>query len=143
MDETRQRQRYRHFTTITTRWHDNDLYGHVNNVIYYGFFDSAVNRLLVEHAGLDIHAGPVIALVVSSNCQYHASVAFPQPIEVGLAISRLGNSSVHYQLAVFREAHEQACATGNFVHVFVDRDSRRPTPIPSRLRQVLSDLLQD
>jgi acyl-CoA thioester hydrolase len=143
MTDLRQRACYRHFTTINTRWHDNDVYGHVNNVVFYGFFDSAVNSVLIEHGGLDIHAGPVIGLVVSSGCDYHAPVAFPEPIEVALAVSRLGNSSVQYQLAVFREGQALACATGRFVHVFVDRLQRRPAPIPERLRLALSELVSD
>jgi acyl-CoA thioester hydrolase len=143
MTDLTQRDSYRLFTTITTRWHDNDLYGHVNNVIYYGFFDSAVNSALIERGGLDIHAGPVIGLVVSSSCDYHAPVVFPERIEVALAVSKLGNSSVHYQLAVFREGQPQACATGRFVQVFVERSERRPVQIPERLRQVLSELTCD
>ncbi|MGE8321980.1 MAG: acyl-CoA thioesterase [Pseudomonas sp.] len=140
MNAYRQREHYRHYTSVTTRWHDNDAYGHVNNVVYYGFFDSAVNRLLIEQGGLDIHQGAVIALVVSSACDYQAPVAFPQNIEVGLTVSRLGNTSVHYQLAVFIEGQALACASGRFVHVFVDRQARRPVPVPARLRQVLSEL---
>jgi acyl-CoA thioester hydrolase len=143
MTNVTQRDSYRHFTTITTRWRDNDLYGHVNNVVYYGFFDSAVNSALIELGGLDIHGGPVIGLVVSSSCDYHAPVAFPERIEVALAVSKLGNSSVHYQLAVFREGQPRACATGRFVHVFVDRHERRPVPIPERLRLALSELICD
>lgn len=143
MTDATPRDNYKHFTTITTRWHDNDLYGHVNNIVYYGFFDSAVNSVLIEHGGLDIHDGPVIGLVVSSSCDYHASVAFPERIEVALAVSKLGNSSVHYQLAVFQEGQALACATGRFVHVFVDRLQRRPAPIPERLRLALSELVGD
>lgn len=143
MTDPRQRERYRHFTPITTRWHDNDLYGHLNNVVYYGFFDSAVNAMLIERGGLDIHDGALIALVVNSGCDYHAPVAFPQRLEVALAVSRLGNSSVHYQLAVFAEGQALACATGRFVHVFVDRLQRRPAPIPERLRLALSELIGD
>ncbi|HDS1778310.1 TPA: acyl-CoA thioesterase [Pseudomonas putida] len=140
MSYLRQREHYRHFTPITTRWHDNDVYGHVNNVVYYSFFDSAVNRLLVREGGLDIDQGRVIALVVSSACDYQAPVAFPHDIEVGLAVSRLGNTSVHYQLAVFLAGQPLACATGRFVHVFVDREGRRPVPVPDCLRRVLSEL---
>ncbi|HBM62853.1 MAG TPA: thioesterase [Pseudomonas sp.] len=140
MSYLRQREHYRHFTPITTRWHDNDVYGHVNNVVYYSFFDSAVNRLLVREGGLDIDQGRVIALVVSSACDYQAPVAFPHDIEVGLAVSRLGNTSVHYQLAVFLAGQPLACATGRFVHVFVDREGRRPVPVPECLRRVLSEL---
>lgn len=132
---------YRHFQPITTRWHDNDVYGHVNNVVYYGFFDSAVNTWLIEHAGLDIHHDPVVAYVAGSACDYFAAVAFPQRIEVGTAVERLGNSSVHYTLAVFVEGEPEACAAGRFTHVFVDRRDNRPVAIPARLRSALGSLL--
>ncbi|MNF58738.1 1,4-dihydroxy-2-naphthoyl-CoA hydrolase [compost metagenome] len=135
------RRDYPHFQPITTRWHDNDLYGHVNNVTYYSYFDSAVNAYLIERGGLDIHNGEVVAFVVSSSCDYFASIAFPERIEIGLRVARLGNSSVEYQLAVFKQGEEQACAAGRFVHVFVDRQSNRPLPIPRRLREALADLL--
>ena len=132
---------YRHFQPVTTRWHDNDLYGHVNNVVYYSYFDSAVNTFLIEHGGLDIHAGQVVGFVVSSSCDYFASIAFPERIEVGLRVARLGNSSVQYELAVFKENQDEACAAGRFVHVFVDRQSNRPVPIPDSLRAALEGLL--
>ena len=131
---------YRHFQPITTRWHDNDLYGHVNNVTYYGFFDTAVNTYLIERGGLDIHDGEVVGFVVSSACDYFASIAFPERIEVGLRVGKLGNSSVQYELAVFKAGEEQACAAGRFVHVFVDRQSNRPVAIPPRLREALAAL---
>ena len=134
---------YVHFQPITTRWHDNDVYGHVNNVVYYGFFDSAVNTYLIEVGGLDIHEGPVIGFVVSSACDYFASIAFPDAIEVGLRVGKLGNSSVQYELAIFRAGEEQACAAGRFVHVFVDRASNRPVSIPEPLRSALERLLAD
>ncbi len=132
---------YRHFQPVTTRWHDNDLYGHVNNVVYYSYFDSAVNTFLIERGGLDIHAGQVVGFVVSSSCDYFASIAFPERIEVGLRVARLGNSSVQYELAVFKDGEEEACAAGRFVHVFVDRQSNRPVPIPDALRAALEGLL--
>jgi len=131
---------YRHFQPVTTRWHDNDLYGHVNNVVYYSYFDSAVNSFLIERGGLDIHAGQVVGFVVSSSCDYFASIAFPERIEVGLRVARLGNSSVQYELAVFKESQDEACAAGRFVHVFVDRQSSRPVPIPDTLRAALERL---
>ena len=143
MSHPRQRDSYRHFTTIATRWHDNDVYGHVNNVVYYSFFDTAVNRLLIERGGLDIHHGPVIGLVVISSCDYFAPIAFPQLIEVGLSVARLGNSSVSYQLAVFADGHDLASALGRFVHVFVDRHDRRSVPIPEALRGALNKWLCD
>lgn len=137
------REAFRHFQPITTRWHDNDVYGHVNNVVYYSFFDSAVNRYLIDAGGLDIHQGEVIAYVVSSSCDYLASIAFPEHIEVGVAVSKLGNSSVHYALGIFKAGEQQACATGRFVHVFVERASQRPVPIPQALRAALACLRCD
>lgn len=131
---------YRHFQPITTRWHDNDLYGHVNNVVYYSYFDSAVNAYLIERGGLDIHNGEVVGFVVSSSCDYFASIAFPDQIEVGLRVGRLGNSSVQYELAIFKRGEDEACAAGRFVHVFVERATNRPTPIPARLRAALEAL---
>jgi len=128
---------YRHFRPITTRWHDNDLYGHVNNVVYYSYFDSAVNAYLIERGGLDIHEGEVVGFVVSSSCDYFASIAFPDALDVGLRVGKLGNSSVQYELAIFKAGEERACAAGRFVHVFVDRASNRPVPIPARLREAL------
>ncbi|MGE8497188.1 MAG: acyl-CoA thioesterase [Pseudomonas sp.] len=134
------RQDYRHFQPITTRWHDNDVYGHVNNVTYYSYFDSAVNAYLIEVGGLDIHNGDVVGFVVSSSCDYFASIAFPDVIEIGLRVGKLGNSSVQYELAVFKAGEEEACAAGRFVHVFVDRTSNRPVPIPEALRSALARL---
>lgn len=131
---------YHHFQPITTRWHDNDLYGHVNNVVYYSYFDSAVNAYLIERGGLDIHNGEVVGFVVSSSCDYFASIAFPDQIEVGLRVGRLGNSSVQYELAIFKRGEDEASAAGRFVHVFVERATNRPTPIPARLRAALEGL---
>lgn len=135
------RRDYPHFQPITTRWHDNDIYGHVNNVTYYSYFDSAVNAYLIEVGGLDIHNGEVVGFVVSSSCDYFASIAFPERIEIGLRVAKLGNSSVQYELAVFKQGEEQACAAGRFVHVFVERASNRPLPIAERLRTALAALL--
>lgn len=134
------REHYRHFQPITTRWHDNDLYGHVNNVTYYSYFDSAVNTYLIEVGGLDIHRGEVVGFVVSSSCDYFASIAFPECVEIGLRVGNLGNSSVQYELAVFKEGEDQACAAGRFVHVFVDRSSNRPVAIPETLRLAMEAL---
>lgn len=138
---TPQRADYRHFQPITTRWHDNDIYGHVNNVTYYSFFDSAVNTYLIERGGLDIHDGSVVGFVVSSSCDYFASIAYPELIEVGLRVAKLGSSSVQYELAVFRVGDDEACAAGRFVHVFVDRGSNLPTSIPDTLREALQVLV--
>ncbi|TWC41561.1 acyl-CoA thioester hydrolase [Pseudomonas sp. SJZ079] len=135
------RSDYAHFQPISTRWHDNDLYGHVNNVTYYSYFDSAVNAYLIEVGGLDIHNGEVVGFVVSSACDYFASIAFPERIEIGLRVGKLGNSSVQYELAVFKAGEDEACAAGRFVHVFVDRASNRPVAIPQPLRVALAALL--
>jgi acyl-CoA thioester hydrolase len=136
-----QRGDYRHFQPIITRWHDNDVYGHVNNVTYYSYFDTAVNTYLIEVGGLDIHGGEVVGFVVSSACDYFASIAFPEHIEIGLRVGKLGNSSVQYELAVFKAGEEDACAAGRFVHVFVDRASNQPVAIPAPLRSALERLL--
>ncbi|WP_296250800.1 acyl-CoA thioesterase [Pseudomonas sp. UBA4194] len=132
---------YRYFQPILTRWHDNDVYGHVNNVTYYSYFDTAVNTYLIEQGGLDIHGGAVVGFVVSSACDYFASVAFPDRLEVGLRVGKLGSSSVQYELAVFRAGEEEACAAGRFVHVFVDRATNQPVAIPDGLRGALERLV--
>jgi acyl-CoA thioester hydrolase len=128
---------YAWFQPITTRWMDNDLYGHVNNVTYYSYFDTAANYFLIHEGGLDIVAAPVIGVVVSSSCQYRKSVAYPQRLEAGLRVDRLGSSSVTYGLAIFAEGNDEASAFGQFVHVFVDRASNRPLPIPAPIRAAL------
>lgn len=135
-----QRSDYRHFQPILTRWQDNDVYGHVNNVAYYSYFDSAVNTYLIEQGGLDIHTGEVVGFVVSSSCDYFASVAFPERLEVGLRVAKLGTSSVQYELAVFRAGEDEACAAGRFVHVFVERASNQPVEIPAGIREALQRL---
>ena len=136
-----ERADYRYFVPITTRWHDNDVYGHVNNVAYYSYFDSTANHFLIHEGGLDIHSGPIIGLVVSSGCDYHAPLAYPDQLSGALRVNRLGNSSVEYGLAIFREGETHAAAEGFFTHVFVDRESRRPAAIPERLRNALGTLL--
>lgn len=140
MSEKPRRQDYPWLCPITTRWHDNDIYGHVNNVTYYGYFDSAVNRWLIEQGGLDIHQGEQVAFVVSSGCDYFAPIAFPEAIEVGVRVAKLGNSSVHYELAIFKDGETEACAAGRFVHVFVERTGNRPCPIPAGPRAALQRL---
>jgi len=120
---------------MNTRWMDNDVYGHVNNVTYYSYFDTAANTFLIKHCGLDILKSEVIGLVVSSGCEYLAPVAFPDKLEVGLRIDRLGNSSVQYGLAIFKENEPQACAFGHFTHVFVNRVSNKPVKISSEMRR--------
>jgi acyl-CoA thioester hydrolase len=132
------RTAYRRFATIQTRWEDNDVYGHVNNVVYYSFFDTAVNRYLIEAGALDIEAGAVIGLVVETQCRYHAPLAFPDILDVGIRVARVGTSSVRYEVAVFRQGGEVAAAAdGHFVHVYVDRATRRPVPLPEPLRAAL------
>ncbi|MFN3356964.1 MAG: acyl-CoA thioesterase [Pseudomonas sp.] len=140
-DSVPQRADYAHFQPIITRWQDNDVYGHVNNVTYYSFFDTAVNTYLIEQGGLDIHGGEVVGFVVSSACDYFASVAFPERIDIGLRVGKLGNSSVQYELAVFKAGEEEACAAGRFVHVFVDRETNQPVTIPGLLREALQRLV--
>jgi acyl-CoA thioester hydrolase len=135
------RAAYRAFRPITTRWADNDLYGHVNNVQYYAFFDTVVNGHLIERGVLDIHAGPVIGLVVETTCRYFAPLAFPEPVEGGLRVDRLGCSSVSYGVAIFRAGAERAAAAGHFVHVYVDRATRRPVALPGALRAELERLV--
>lgn len=131
------RTAYPYQTAITTRWNDNDIYGHINNVAYYAFFDTAANRFLIEEGGLDIHAASVIGVVVESKCQYHAPLAYPQPLTAGVRVDRLGNRAVTYGIAIFG-ADELAAAHGHFVHVFVDRATRTPVPIPAPLRAALA-----
>jgi acyl-CoA thioester hydrolase len=135
------RASYRHFLAIPTRWHDNDVYGHVNNVVFYAYFDTVVNQYYVAAGGLDIHAGPAIGLVVETLCRYHRPIAFPDVIDAGLRVVRLGTSSVRYEIALFRQGDDAPAATGHFVHVFVDRASRRPTPIPETMRAALGKLV--
>ena len=137
----RPRSAYRHWTPITTRWHDNDVYGHVNNTVYYGWFDTAVNAWLIEAGLLDVANGDPIGLVVETGCRYAASLAFPQTIEVGLAVATLGRSSVTYHLGVFAKGAADPAAEGHFTHVYVGRDSRRPVPLPSAWRGTLERLI--
>ena len=134
---------YRHFVRLDTRWSDNDIYGHVNNVQYYGYFDTAVNRTLIEAGVLDIHAGRTIAFVVESACAYFRPIAFPDPIEVGVRVARLGRSSVRYELAIFSGDDATACAAGVFVHVYVDRATNRSVAIPDDTRALLDRLAVD
>lgn len=134
---------YRYFTPIVTRWMDNDIYGHLNNVVYYSYFDSTANHFLINEGGLDIEHGDVIGLVVESRCHYHAPAAYPQRLRGALRVDRLGGSSVVYGLAVFREGEDEALVHGYNVHVFVDRATRRPVPIPERLRAALATLVTE
>jgi len=132
---------YAHVQPIPTRWADNDVYGHVNNVQYYAFFDTAINAWLIREGGLDIHAGEVIGLCAESHCAYKAAVAFPDVVEAALRVGHLGRSSVRYEIGLFRAGSDEPIAEGWFVHVFVDRAERRPTPIPPPLREALERLI--
>ena len=134
------RSAYRAFVPLGTRWHDNDVYGHVNNVVYYAFFDTAVNRWLVEAGLLDVGAGRTVGLVVRTECDYFSPLAFPQDVEAGVAVERLGTSSVTYRVGVFAEGAGTASAAGRFTHVYVDRGDRRPRPLPGRWRDALGAL---
>ena len=135
------RAAYRRLCPIATRWMDNDVYGHVNNVVYYSYFDTAINRFLIDEGGLDIAAGPAIGLCVESHCAYARPVAFPDLLEVGLRVLHLGRTSVRYGVGIFAAGQDGAVAEGWFVHVFVDRASRDATPIPERLRAALGRLV--
>jgi acyl-CoA thioester hydrolase len=136
------RAHYAHFQTITTRWMDNDVYGHVNNVVHYSYFDTAVNRYLIEAGALDIHAGAVIGLVVQTQCHYFDSLAFPQTVHAGIRVAHLGRSSVRYEIGLYADDAPLSAAVGSFVHVYVDRASRRPVPVPDTLRAALLPLMQ-
>jgi acyl-CoA thioester hydrolase len=135
------REAFAVFRPITTRWMDNDAYGHVNNVHYYSYFDSAVNGWLVEKGLLTIAESPVIGLVVESGCSYFESVAFPEALEAGIAVAHLGRSSVRYRIGIFKQGARQAAAQGHFVHVYVDRVTQRPVEIPPETRAMLSELI--
>lgn len=131
------RHDYPHFQPISTRWHDNDLYGHVNNVTYYSYFDTVVNRYLIDQGVLDIERSTVIGLVVETSCAYFSSIAFPDTVMAGLRVARLGTSSVRYEVGLFRNDEPEVAAAGHFIHVYVDRASSRPVPLPEPLRAAL------
>jgi acyl-CoA thioester hydrolase len=132
---------YKYRISLDTRWMDNDLYGHVNNVVYYSYFDTIVNRFLIEHANLDIHNGNEIGLMVNSQCDYYSSIAFPDKLIGAFGVNRIGNTSVQYNIAIFREQQQTASASGIMTHVFVDRSSNKPVPITGDLKQALSQAL--
>jgi len=134
------RSDYKVFYPISTRWADNDIYGHVNNVTYYAYFDTAANRYLIEEGGLDIGDGTIVGYVVNSGCQYHSPITYPEGIEAGVRVDKLGNSSVQYGIAIFKEGEESAAAHGHFVHVFVERAANRSVPIPENLRLALEKI---
>lgn len=132
---------YRHFLSIATRWKDNDVYGHVNNVEYYSYFDTVINTFLITEGGLDIHRGAAIGLCAESHCRFLREIAFPGSVDAGLRVEKLGNSSVRYGIGLFRGGEDALAAEGWFVHVFVDRESRRSRPIPDSIRAALAPLL--
>ena len=134
------RSLYPHFSRIDTRWSDNDVYGHLNNVVYYSYFDTVVNRWLIQAGALDIHAGHVIGLVVETQCHYFAPLAFPQTLDAGLRVAHLGRSSVRYEIGLFASGDEHCAAAGHFVHVYVDRESRKPVPLSASVRAALEPL---
>ncbi|BCF96518.1 thioesterase [Paraburkholderia sp. PGU19] len=135
------RTAYPHFLSIATRWMDNDVYGHVNNVVYYSYFDTVVNEYLIRSGVLDIERGTTIGLVVETQCNYFVPIVFPDRIDAGLRVVRLGTSSVRYEVGLFREGDAEPAAQGHFVHVYVDRDTRRPVALPDSLRAALEPLL--
>lgn len=134
------RSAYKVFRPISTRWSDNDVYGHVNNVVYYSWFDTAVNAYLIEQGVLDIHGGSTIGLVVETQCNYFASLAFPQAVQAGIRVAKLGTSSVRYEVGIFGES-ELTAAKGHFVHVYVDQITRKPVALPPALKTVLETLV--
>ncbi len=141
MDKRSERGDYRVFYPVATRWMDNDMYGHVNNVVYYSYFDTTVNRYLIEKGGLDIQNGKVVGFVVNSGCNYLSPVGYPDQLEAGLRVDRLGNSSVQYGIGIFKQGEQTASAHGHFVHVFVDRGANKSVPIPSTIRKALEEIL--
>lgn len=134
------RSEYRHFTTLTTRWSDNDSYHHLNNVVYYSLFDTAVNEALIRAGLLDVRNSPTVGLVVETGCRYFEPLAFPDAVEAGLRVSHIGRSSVRYDIGLFRKDAPDAAAQGHFVHVYVDRESNRPVDIPLDVRRFLETL---
>tara|TARA_R110000772_G_scaffold268561_1_gene396149 strand:- start:39613 stop:40077 length:465 start_codon:yes stop_codon:yes gene_type:complete len=135
------RDAYPHILPIQTRWMDNDIYGHVNNVTYYSYFDTVVNSYLIDAGGLDIHDGTVVGFAVETTCRFFKPVAFPERLAAGLRVGKLGNSSVRYEIAIFKDGDDTAAAAGHFVHVFVDRATDRPTPVPAAIRKALEKLV--
>jgi len=135
------RRDYKQFMEIPTRWMDNDVYGHVNNVQYYSYFDTAVNSYLIEQGVLDIQNSPVIGLVVETQCKYFSSITFPEVVHAGIRVARIGNSSVRYEVGLFTDDNDTAAAEGHFIHVYVTRESQRPASVPGDMRTVLGKIL--
>ncbi len=134
------RDHYRHFLTIPTRWMDNDVYGHVNNVVYYSFFDTVVNKFLIEQSQLDYSKGKVVGLVVETKCQYFAPIAFPDVVVAGIRVAHIGTSSVRYEIGLFKNDEDNPAAEGHFVHVYVTRSGNKPTPLSTQMRSVLEKI---
>lgn len=139
--EIKSRAQYNFLFPIQTRWADNDIYGHVNNVTYYSYFDTAANALLIQHAAFDIHNSPIIGLVVNSSCNFLEELTYPEIIEVGVTISKISNSSLTYDLAIFKQGQQNASAQGQFVYVFVERETKKSTSIPQGMRDALAPYL--
>lgn len=135
------RSAFKAFRAITTRWMDNDAFGHVNNVVYYSYFDTAVNQNLIEAGVLDIAASPIVGLVAETGCRYFSSLAFPDRVSAGLRVARIGTSSVRYEIGLFRDDEALASAQGHFVHVYVERATGRPCPVPDAVRRALAALV--
>jgi acyl-CoA thioester hydrolase len=142
MSQGDSRSSYPHFLRIETRWADNDVYGHVNNATYYAFFDTAVNRFLIDCGVLHVTGSPAFGVVVETGCRYHRSLAFPDAIDAGVRVTKIGNSSVRYELGLFRAGEHEIAASGHFVHVYVDRATRKPVPIPPEVRAALEPLVR-
>ncbi|MEZ5825358.1 MAG: thioesterase family protein [Geminicoccaceae bacterium] len=134
---------YVHFSVIATRWMDNDIYGHVNNVVYYSFFDTAIADYLLTAGGLDPWNAEIVGMAVENGCRYHSSIAYPDTVHAGVRVAHLGRSSVRYEIGIFRNDEEMAAAEGHFVHVFVERENQRPTPIPDPIRSALEALVSN
>ncbi len=132
---------YRRFLAIPTRWRDNDVYGHVNNVVYYSYFDTVINEYLMAHGGLDYVDGEVVGIAVETMCRFHQSLAFPDVVDAGLRVAKLGNTSVRYEIGLFRQGEPTPAATGYFIHVFVTREGQKPVPLPAAIRDALERLV--
>ena len=137
------RASFKHFRIIPTRWMDNDLYGHVNNVTYYSYFDTIINRYLIDPGGLDIHNCPLVGVAVETMCRFHKSFTYPEDVEAALRVGHLGSSSVRYELGLFGVGEDEARADGHFIHVFVDRHTMRPAPMAAQMRDALARLKTD
>ena len=136
-----QRQDFAKFVTISTRWSDNDMYQHVNNVIYFSFFDTAVNQNLVENGHLEFSTSTIVGLVVRNECQFFASIAFPDIVQVGISVEKIGNSSVTYRLGIFKNRDESLCALGSYTHVYVNRETQKSISIPDPMRAFFQSIL--